>query len=228
MAAIHAAVIRRLGLYAEVRVGCLKAEPELAEALAGAPPPLVVTPLLMSDGYIFELVRRRLASLPVAGHLRLAQPVGQHPGLTGLIEHSAIQICRRQGWTKDRASLLLVAHGTPRHGGSADHARNQARRLAGAGFAAVATAFLEEPPLPEEAVAGLPAGPIVAVGLFIDNGPHGDQDVREALAPVADRIAYTGALGVDPDLVPLILAQAEQVMRAPAGGALASSRCMTA
>ena len=211
VAANHAATIRQLGRYAEVRVGCLKAAPDLAEAFVDAPLPIVIVPLLMSDGYIFDLVQRRLASLPAANLRNLAPPVGQHPALPELLLRSADQVCRSQDWTRSDTSLLLIAHGTPRHRGSARHARDQAQRLAGAGFAAVATSFLEEPPLPEHAVADLPPGPVVAVGLFVDNGPHGDEDVRIALAPVADRVAYTGAVGADPAIISLILAQADSV-----------------
>lgn len=211
VAAAHAAAIRGLGRPGEVRVGCLKAEPELALALSGASPPLAIVPLLMSDGYIFELIQRRLAELGVDGRC-IAPPVGQHPGLPALIRRLALATCERQGWAPGGASLLLIAHGTPRHRGSARHAQDQARRLADAGFAAVGVAFLEEPPLPAEAVAALPDGPVVAVGLFVDNGPHGDADVLEALRPVAGRVAYTGAIGADPAFVPLILAQADRVM----------------
>lgn len=221
MAADHAAAIRRLGRHTEVRVGCLKAEPELAAGLAGAQPPLTVVPLLMSDGYILDLVQRRLAELGVDGGC-VAPPVGQHPDLPALIRWLALATCARRGWTADGTSLLLIAHGTPRHRGSARHAEEQAQRLMDAGFAAVAVAFLEEPPLPAEAVAALPDGPVVAAGLFIDNGPHGDADVQEALRPVAGRVAYTGAIGADPAFVPLILAQAERVMPPAARAALPS------
>jgi sirohydrochlorin ferrochelatase len=110
-----------------------------------------------------------------------------------------------------RTALLLIGHGTPRHRGSADATRDQARRLAGSGFAAVAAAFLEEPPLPACAIAALPGEQAVAVGLFLDNGPHGDEDVRDALAPVGRPVACTGAIGADPALVPLILDQAAAV-----------------
>lgn len=211
VAADHAAVIRQFDRHEEVRVGCLKAAPELAEAFVDAPPPVVIVPLLMSDGYIFDLVQRRLASLPAADLRNMTPPVGQHPALAELLLRSADQVCRKRGWIRSGTSLLLIAHGTPRHCGSARHAQEQAQRLAEAGFAAVAISFLEEPPLPEHAVAGLPLGPVVAVGLFVDNGPHGDEDVRAALAPVADRVAYTGAIGADPAIIPLILAQADLV-----------------
>jgi sirohydrochlorin cobaltochelatase len=210
-AAAHAAAIAALGRFEQVRVGCIKGRPGLAEALLDAPHPVCIVPLLMAEGFIHDLMRCRLADLPGCDAWRLASPIGCHPGLTEAIQEKAIAACRRQGWATDRTALLLIGHGTPRHHGSADATRDQARRLAGAGFAAVAAAFLEEPPLPAQAVAALPGEHVVAVGLFLDNGPHGDEDVRDALAPVGRPVACTGAIGADPALVPLILDQAAAV-----------------
>jgi sirohydrochlorin cobaltochelatase len=207
-AADHAAAIAALGRFEQVRVGCIKGRPGLAEALSGAPGPVRVVPLLMAEGFIHDLMRRRLAELPGHGAWRLAAPVGCHPGLPAAILAKATAACREQGWARDRTALLLIGHGTPRHRGSADATRDLARRLAGTGFAAVEAAFLEEPPLPASAIAALPGGHVVAVGLFLDNGPHGDDDVREALAPVGRPLVYIGAIGAGPVLVPLILDQA--------------------
>lgn len=210
-AAGHAEAIRRLGRFDEVRVGCIKGSPDLAAALGGAPLPVCIVPLLMAEGFIHDLMLRRLAELP--GVRRIAAPVGCHPGLTGLISRKAEAACREQGWAMRRTALLLIGHGTPRHRGSAEATRAEALRLAAAGrFAATAAAFLEEPPLPAEAVAGLPGEQVVAVGLFLDNGPHGDGDVREALAPVGRLVRYTGAIGADPAFTPLILDQAEAAL----------------
>lgn len=213
VAEAHAAALRGACGFAEVRVGCLKGSPDLAAALRDARPPVCVVPLLMSEGYIFELVRRRIAELGDGIDWRLAAPVGTHPRLTGLVRRKAEAILSSAGLTPARASLLLVGHGTPRHAGSAEATRAQAARLADAGFAAVAVAFLEEPPFVTDAVAGLPGDVVAAVGLFLDNGPHGDVDVRDALATTGRRALYAGAIGTDPGLRPLILEQAEAALR---------------
>ena len=42
----------------------------------------------------------------------------------------------------------------------------------------------------------------------LDDGPHGDADVRSALRATEKPVAYSGAIGADAGLVPLILAQA--------------------
>jgi hypothetical protein len=97
-AAAHAAAIAALGRFEQVRVGCLKGRPGLAEALSGAPNPVCIVPLLMAEGFIHDLMRRRLAELPGCGAWRLAAPVGCHPGLTEAILAKAMAACWRQGW----------------------------------------------------------------------------------------------------------------------------------
>lgn len=204
----HARAIRKRGGWTQVRVGCLKADPTLAEAMAGAPAPVTVVPLLMSEGVICGLMRRRLREIAPEGGWHLTVPVGAHPRLAVLALARALACCRRLGWRPAGTSLLLVGHGTPRHASSAEHARSVAALLAGRGFAAVGHALLEDRPLPGEAAAALPHAPVVAVGLFLDDGPHGDADVRAALRAIDRPVAYSGAIGADAGLVPLILAQA--------------------
>ncbi|MEK0085180.1 hypothetical protein [Benzoatithermus flavus] len=209
----HGRAIAASGRFEEVRIGCIKGSPDLAAALDGAPDPVCIVPLLMAEGFIHELMLHRLAELPKAGLRRVAAPVGRHPGLARLIWRKAEAACLEQDWFMDRTALLLVGHGTPRHRGSADAACEQMRRLQDAGrFAATGAAFLEEPPSPAEAAAGLPGECLVAVGLFLDNGPHGEDDVRAALASLDRPYHYTGAIGADPALVPLILDQAEAAL----------------
>ena len=193
----------------EVRVGCIKGRPGLADALSGAPDPVRVVPLLMAEGFIHDLMRRRLAELPGRGGWRLAAPVGCHPGLPEADpgEGDGSLPAAGLGHTPDRA-----APDRPRHAASPRQCR-WPRATWRRGWPAPASprsaaAFLEEPPLPAQAVAALPGKHVVAVGLFLDNGPHGDDDVREALAPVGRPVAYTGAIGADPVFVPLILDQA--------------------
>ncbi|HMR32080.1 MAG TPA: CbiX/SirB N-terminal domain-containing protein [Geminicoccaceae bacterium] len=208
MAVEHARRIRGRSRWTQVRVGCLKASPSLAEAMADAPDPVTVVPLLMSDGVIHQALRHRLREIAPDRRWHLTSPVGDSPGLGRLVRARAGAWCHRLGWPHGDTSLLLIGHGTPRHVASASHAAAVAETLQGCGFAAVGYALLEESPLPAEAIAVMPGGHVVAVGLFLDNGPHGDKDVREALAGVARDVAYAGAIGADRALVRLILAQA--------------------
>jgi sirohydrochlorin ferrochelatase len=209
-AADHARAIRGRDGWSEVTVGCLRAEPSLAAALSGAVPPVTVVPLLMAEGYIYRIIRRRLEELSPRGRWRLAAPVGSSTGLAGLILRRAEAMRRQRGWAMSRTSLLLIGHGTPRLAASAEHACTLARSLATCGYAEVGFALLEEPPLPAAAAQALRGDNVVAVGLFLDNGPHGDADVRAALTPVEKWVAYTGAIGTDPSFASLIVRQARQ------------------
>ena len=208
-AAAHARAIRARGGWQEVRVGCLKAAPSLAEAMTAAPAPVTVVPLLMSAGAIHGAMRRRLCEIAPGGGWRLPAPVGASPRLADLILARAGELRRRLGWRPRATALLLVGHGTPRHAASAAHALGMAGLLEDRGFAAVGHALLEERPFPAEAAEALPGDRVLAVGLFLDNGPHGDADVRAALSGVEKPIAYLGAIGADAALVPLILALAD-------------------
>lgn len=207
-AADHARAISARGGWAEVRVGCLKAEPTLASAFQGVQGPVTVVPLLMAEGYIHAAIRRRVAAIAPDHGWRMTAPVGTNAGLPALILARANAVRQERGWEAGDTGLLLIGHGTPRHVASAAHARAMALSLAGTGYRAVASALLEEPPLPGRTAATLPGRQLIVVGLFLDNGPHGDADVRAALAPVGKPVAYAGAVGADPSLATLILRQA--------------------
>jgi sirohydrochlorin ferrochelatase len=176
--------------------------------MTAAPVPVTIVPLLMSAGFIHGAMQRRLREIAPGGGWRLTAPVGANPRLADLILARAEELRRRLGWQPRATALLLVGHGTPRHAASAEHAGGIAGLLKDRGFAAVGHALLEEPPFPASAAAALSGSRVIAVGLFLDNGPHGDADVRAALTGVGKPVAYAGAIGTDPALVPLILAEA--------------------
>ena len=107
-------------------------------------------------------------------------------------------------WWQAPAELVLALQRRDWHALFVTHraAWSQAR------LTLVGHALLEEPPYPAQTTAGLRGRRVLAVGLFLDDGPHGDRDVRAALRPIGRPSAYSGAIGADAGLVPLILAQA--------------------
>jgi len=78
----------------------------------------------------------------------------------------------------------------------------------------VASAFLDEPPHVAEALAAVRARQSVAVGLFMDAGEHGEEDIPALLAPAGGRAAYAGPIGIDPLVTELILEQAKGALAA--------------
>jgi len=203
-AAAHARVLAGRGVFASVRACALLGAPSLDETLAAlADEAVLLLPFLMADGYTARRVLpRRLAEAGIAPTVR--PPLGTHPGLASVIAAAA----RAHGAGRESA-LLLIGHGSGRDPASTGTARAHAARLAASGaFAAVATAFLDAPPGIAEALAGLGARPVVAVGLFADAGTHGDDDAPRRLAAARPDALYAGAIGPRPEIADLILAHA--------------------
>jgi hypothetical protein len=204
-----APLLQRSGRFAAVGIGCHKAAPDLDTALASLPPgPVVAAPLLMAEGWIHAAVRRRLADHPRARDLALAPALGTHPELWRLVLARAVGVCEGAGWAPRATTLLLAGHGTPRHAGAAASTLAAAARIAARGcFARVRTGFLDQPPRLADVARGIGDGPCVAVGFFVDNGPHGRDDVRTALAAASRPIRYAGAVAADALVVPYLLEQ---------------------
>ncbi len=74
-------------------------------------------------------------------------------------------------------------------------------------FDTVTVAFLEEPPLLADSFETIGDAPTVVAGLFAADGQHGDGDVRRLVDGAAGRVFYTGAIGPDPRLTDLVIAQ---------------------
>ncbi|BCX17506.1 MAG: hypothetical protein KatS3mg117_1188 [Geminicoccaceae bacterium] len=193
MAAEHARALATELDGVPVAAGCLRGEPRVEDLAHRLPKPVAVLPLLMAEGYILDLLRTRLAGID---GLVLRRPPGVHPALATLVAEAGEATARARGWTPGETALLLVGHGTPRHAASSASAEALAARLAAAGsFGRVETAFLEQPPFLAERLASLAALPVVAVGLFVDAGPHGRDDVEAAIAAAPANVAYTGPVG---------------------------------
>jgi sirohydrochlorin cobaltochelatase len=226
--ASHAEVLRRLGLFREVRACFLKAAPTLRETVDSVDAPAAyLVPCFMSDGLSTRTVIPRELGLtgPVTlregatGALSLfyCEPVGVHPGLAELIARRVEDACRARGLPPGTVSVLLVGHGTPREPASGEAVRRHAGRLEERGpFARVRAVFLEEPPYLEDEAKRLGPGPAVVVGLFAEAGAHGEEDVPRLLGlaakggpPGTDRgpVHYLGPIGPDPEIPEFILDQ---------------------
>lgn len=218
VAARHAAAPELLEAFAAVRVACLRGEPALEDVLAAVRAPAVVVPLLLATGYIHDWARERIARL--RPELPVATPVGAHPACARLMREMAREAAAAAGLRPEASVLLLVGHGTPKHPETRTTLERHAARLALAGgFARVETAWLECEPCVQAVVEALRGLPVVAVGFFVDAGPHGRDDVRAALAPLGEAAVYAGPLGVHPGVPRLVLDVAREALAAePAGG----------
>lgn len=200
----HAAAIERRGLFAEVRVGCLKGRPSLVEAARGMrSQEIFLVPLLMAEGYTLE---RALAGLPP--RLLVCRPVGANPRLADVLAAAARRSCHLRSWEPEQTTLLVMAHGTKRHPHSGATALRHVQALRrGGGFAAVGSAFLDQAPTLGQALAERTTDQVVVVGFFADRGTHGESDVRRLLAETGGATAYAGPVGTAAELPGLILDQ---------------------
>lgn len=204
----HAEAINRRGLFREVVYGCHKGEPDLVDVVRSAPEgPVVVAPLLMAEAYTLRAMRRRLA----AGTDRafgITPGLGTHPRFSELIVREGADGCRARGWKPENSGLLLIGHGTRRDPNSGGTTRHHAERVRATGrFAEVAVGFLDQDPLVPDALMTMSSGSTVAVGLFLDQGEHGEEDIPALLGQTARDTVYSGPVGVDPMVPDLILDQ---------------------
>ena len=188
-AARHARAIGRRGLFRTVEACALYGEPRLEAVLGNINHgPLTVLPFMMAEGYTLEKLAGRLAaSRPDA---RLLPPLGGRAAMANLLVGRALKGLRAHDRMPAETALLLVGHGTTRHRASAETALRHAAAIRARGlFSEVAVAFLDEAPAVGEAVAGLRAPFIAAVGFLTDAGMHGAGDVAPLLA--ATCLLYT-------------------------------------
>jgi sirohydrochlorin cobaltochelatase len=206
----HAQALGREAEFGEVGACALYGEPTLETWLDRLDAPKArLVPFMMAEGYTLDALKKRVAEHPKGARVEIGRAVGAHPDLTEMIARKARQSCEGAGWDPARTALLLVGHGTKRHAASTRTAEAHACRLAGFGtFAQVATAYLDDDPPVADAIAGLSAPRVVAVGFFTDAGDHGQDDVPELLRATGVPYRYGGPVGPLAGMREVILAQA--------------------
>jgi sirohydrochlorin cobaltochelatase len=200
-----------MGLFDQVRACCLKGRPrpvEVVEEMGQGE--IFLVPFFMAQGYATStLLPRVLAEIgPSAERITLCRPLGSHPELADLMVRMAERTCRERGWPVGETGLVVMGHGSARAAGSGETALGHARRIASFGaFPEVAAAFLDQPPSLEATLRCLRQPHRVVVGLFADRGGHGQEDVPRLLARYPGLAAYTGPVGIRPEIPALIVDQ---------------------
>jgi sirohydrochlorin ferrochelatase len=183
-----------------VGAGVLSGEPTLEAAMtaaAGATAgPLIIYPFFMASGFFVNVrIPERIGALGLADRCRILAPLSAAERLPALIRDEAAQQAARLGLDPRESRLLLVGHGSKGSRASAEATMMVAACLGEmAGFRQVQTAFLEEAPFLDDAVASVTM-PTVVVGFFNGDGLHARDDVPAALENYAAPVAYTGAIG---------------------------------
>ncbi|MDX2079330.1 MAG: CbiX/SirB N-terminal domain-containing protein [Terrimicrobiaceae bacterium] len=239
---LHAAEIRRRGIFAEVVTAFWKEEPSFREVLRMIDSEDVfVVPNFISEGYFTRTVIPRELRLEgtvtvVDGKtVRYCEPTGNHPAVTGLLIHRAREVAPDVPTAE--TSLLIVGHGTGLNDNSAVAAKHQVRVIAETGtYAEVLAAYMEEPPLIAEWDQFTTQPNVVVVPFFISDGLHSYQDIPVLLgindepgaaASEAEvfrhnphdlrgrRLYYASAIGTDPGFADIILDQVRAFTATP-------------
>lgn len=223
VAARHAARLEAEFGIPTVQAACLRGEPSLETVLdALRARPVVVLPFLMADGWILEWLEKRLAQQTGRSRITLRPPLGTDPGIAAVLARMAREEAEGVGWDPAATTLLLVGHGSPKHPASGRTLALQADRLrTRESFAAVETAFLEQEPFLEDRTRALAGRPAVALGFFVDAGPHGRDDVGRILAGFP-AVRHAGVVGERPEITALLARMAAPALRAAPVPAAAS------
>lgn len=201
--------LRATGRYRSVEAAFWKEEPSFARALDRYDEGEVVAlPMFVSGGFFTEEVIP--AELGLTGRVtrrdtltvRLADPVGAHPGMADLIVRRA-----EEAGAGSTSAVAVLGHGTPRNANSEKNVYAQAARVRAADrFAEVGVVFLEQAPRLEDLPARFTAVEVVVVPLFIADGWHVDESIPETLGLRMDPghgervIRYAAAVGTHPDM----------------------------
>jgi sirohydrochlorin cobaltochelatase len=219
---VHARAIQGIDCFAEVAVGMLFGEPNVASVVATLTAPVVhVVPFFFNDGYFTRIVIPNLL-LPLASAsrvIRFCPPIGTHDGIATLIEACLLRHCRMHGTDPKSLSVLLVGHGSAKSPGRARTLLRHAATLeTGGRFGWVRVAYLEEPPFAADALASARGHIVAAIACLANEGKHASCDLPCLIAaernergthwpPVHD----LGSIGTDEAMPQLIL---DQVMAA--------------
>lgn len=180
----HADEIRRRNLFAEVHCCFWKEEPSMREAyyLIDADEVYVV-PDFISEGYFTQdVIPRELGLSGPSSKVRdktfhYCLPVGVHPSMTGLILRRAKEVA--PDIDPAQTTLIITGHGTGLNQNSTKAIRDQVDQIvaAGAGYAAVMDAYMEEAPFIADWHEMAATPNVVVVPFFISDGLHSYQDI---------------------------------------------------
>jgi sirohydrochlorin cobaltochelatase len=233
--------LRRRGLFAEVRVGFWKEEPNFRQALRQTNArQIYVVPNFISSGYFTEQVIPRELGLtgqvtPMGAQaVGYCAPVGLHPAMTGALLRKAREVVEESGAAipdpARTACLFICGHGTSLNDNSTKIIHERAAEIRALGlFADCQSVLMEQRPFVKDWRTLTDCPDVIVVPFFISDGLHSFEDIPVLLGLTHDvreaafanphieadrRLWYATAIGTAPDMANLILAQVEEFRRA--------------
>jgi len=210
----HTDELRSRRVFAEVRAGFLKQQPEVSGVLQGIEAKRIfIVPLFISEGYYTEEVLPRelgfrtdddrpFARVRQDGGqtLHYCGPVGTHTSMTGALLARAGGVVEQHPFPRrppERETTLFIAgHGTAKNKYSRNAVERQAALIrAKRGYADVRAVFLEEQPRVESCYELAATRNIVVVPFFISDGLHSREDIPMKLGEPEKRVQQRLAKG---------------------------------
>jgi sirohydrochlorin cobaltochelatase len=232
----HAWTIRNKKIFAEVHECFWKEEPNFRQILPQIEAETVyIVPNFISSGYFTEQVIPRELELdgPMTHKngktLYYCEPVGLHDSMTEVLLHRAQEVVRSSSQPlRDprQTCLFIFGHGTNLNENSTKIIEHQVELIRSRGiYGECLSAYMEEPPLVKEWTQLTSQPEVVAVPFFIADGLHSFIDIPVLLGlteegkpiptqnphPIAGRrLWYANAIGTEPLIAEVILAQVNQ------------------
>lgn len=222
--------LRRRGPWAEVTALFMKQDPRIEAGLAGLEAEtVVVVPVFAGTGYYTDRLIPGALGLdgPVTRRdgrtILYTPPVGTHPRIPALLAGRAEAVARAGGLDPRAASLLVIAHGSARPGGSAETPRAITAAIAARNsFAEVALAFLEQEPFATGWRDLVRGRELVVLPLLVAQGTHASEDIPPlfGLAPGeagpieidGRRARLAAGLGAEADLADIVAEMARAAL----------------
>ena len=223
-------------IFAEVRVGFWKEEPNFRQALRQTRAAQVyVVPNFISSGYFTEQVIPRELGLDGAvtrvgsQQVGYCKPVGLHPAMTDALLRKAREVVAASGTPiadpAQTACLFICGHGTSLNDNSTKIIHERAAEIRARGlFADCQGVLMEQKPFIKDWRTLTECRDVVVVPFFISDGLHSYEDIPVLLGLTHDmreaafsnphfegerRLWYATAIGTAPAMADLIVAQAE-------------------
>ncbi|MBC7953104.1 MAG: hypothetical protein H7Z12_14955 [Rhodospirillaceae bacterium] len=230
---IHAlaADLKARGPWTEVAAVFMKQAPYLNEALSLVQARrVVIVPVFAGKGYYTDTLIPREVGLdgPLtrrdSRELIYTQPAGCDPRIPGLMACRADGVVRSAGIDPTTASLLLIAHGSARPGGSGETPKAIAAAIAAMNhFAETRLVFLEQAPFARDWQSHVTdSGELVVLPLLVAQGMHASQDIPPLFGlspgetgPVdmgGRRVRMAMNLGAEPELVDILATMVERAL----------------
>ncbi len=232
----HAEAIRKMDIFAEVHECFWKEEPNFRLALRNIESKRVyVVPNFISSGYFTEeIIPRELGLTGRITHLNgkeiyYCQPVGLHPSMTDVLLRRAAEVVRSSGddlaKIQESTCLFIIGHGTDLNENSTKVIYDQVELIQARGvYAQCQAAFMEERPFIKDWKDLSERPQVIAVPFFIADGLHSFEDIPVLLGMTGNvkfdgfrnpykiggrRLWYASAIGTEPMMAQVILAQVE-------------------